>query len=174
MTTVTSPASGAMTPDGSQRPGPSIAAQRARRLLAGGLLGSHMVALICVGVFTVIHRAPGLASAALGAALVVLFYTMGQTVQVRYADAPARTVFRASVASYVVRVSALGALLVLYLNFSDGAARLLPIPLAATAIATVVGWLTGEIITFSKLRIPNFDEPGDNRADTSTEGQETT
>lgn len=159
MTIVTGSASGAATPAGSNRPGPSVVAVRARRLLAGGLAGAHAVALICVGVFAVRDGLPGLASAALGAALVVFFYTVGKTVQVRYADAAATTLFRASVMSYIIRVSLLGALLLAYLRFADDSSRLLPLPLAVTAVVTVVGWLAGEILVYSRLRIPNFDEP---------------
>lgn len=121
-------------------------------------MGAHVAALTGVGVFLVRDGLAGLASSGLAAAMVVLFYTVGQAVQVRVADAPAATVFRASVASYVVRVTALGALLAFYLRFADDTTRLLGLPLAVTAIATVIGWLTGEILVFSRLRIPNFDE----------------
>ncbi|WP_432557914.1 hypothetical protein [Granulicoccus sp. GXG6511] len=139
--------------------GPSIAVVRARRLLAGGLAGAHVAALTCVGIFLVRDGLPGLASAGLAAAMVVLFYTVGQWVQIQVADAPARTVFRASVASYIARVAALGGLLFLYLGNASGESRLLAAPLVITAVATVVGWIAGEVIVFSKLRIPNFDEP---------------
>lgn len=144
-----------------ERSGPSLSAIRARRLLAGGLLGAHMVALVCVGVFMVRDGLPGLASSGLAAAMVVLFYTIGQAVQVRMADAPATAVFRASVGSYIIRVTALAGLLALYLRFADGTSRLLAVPLAVTAIATVIGWLAGEIVVYSRLRIPNFDEPAE-------------
>lgn len=146
------------------RPGPSLAAIRVRRLLAGGLGGAHVSALTCVGIFLVTDGLPGLISAALAAALVILFYTVGQWVQIRVADAPARTIFRASVLSYIVRVTALGGLLFIYLANSGGSIQLLAMPLIVTAIATVVGWLTGEILVFSRLRIPNFDEPTDGSA----------
>lgn len=165
MTIVTGSASGAVTPTGSERRGPSLSARRARRLLAGGLVGGHAVALICVGVFAVRDGLPGLASAALAAALVVLFYTVGKTVQVRYADAAPTTLFRASIMSYVLRVSLLGALLVAYFRFADDSSRLLPLPLLVTSVATVVGWLAGEILVYSRLRIPNFDEPSGDAAD---------
>lgn len=89
----------------------------------------------------------------------MLFYTVGQWVQVRVADAPARTIFLTSVASYVARVSVLGVLLVAYLRLADGTSQLLAVPMVITAVATVVGWLTGEVIVFSRLRILNFDEP---------------
>ncbi|HHV21901.1 MAG TPA: hypothetical protein GXZ30_10270 [Propionibacterium sp.] len=147
------------------RPGPSIAAGRARRLLAGGLMGAHVAALTCVGIFMIRDGLPGLASAGLAAAMVVLFYTVGQWVQVLVADAPAQTVFRASVLSYIARVTALGGLLFVYLGSATGGEGLLALPLIVTAVATVVGWITGEVIVFSKLRIPNFDEPMDRGAE---------
>lgn len=140
-------------------PGPSLAATRARHLLAGGLMGAHVAALTAVGIFLVRDGLAGVVSSALGAAMVVLFYTIGQAVQVRVADAPATTIFRASLASYIVRVAALGALLAIYLRFAGDTSPLLGLPLAVSAIATVIGWLTGEILVYSRLRIPNFDEP---------------
>lgn len=161
MTTMTGSAPGALGPAEQERSGPSPSAIRARRLLAGGLAGSHAVALACVGVFLVRDGLPGLASAGLAAAMVVLFYTIGQAVQVRVADSPATAVFRASVGSYIIRVTALAGLLAVYLRFADDSSRLLPVPLAVTAIATVIGWLAGEILVFSRLRIPNFDEPAE-------------
>lgn len=158
---MTSPAPGAASGDSPapSRPGPSLASVRARRLLAGGLAGAHLTASLCLAVFGFRDGLAGLATAALSAALVVLFYTVGQWVQVRVADAPARTIFLTSVASYVARVSVLGVLLVAYLRLADGTSQLLAVPMVITAVATVVGWLTGEVIVFSRLRILNFDEP---------------
>jgi hypothetical protein len=168
MTTVTGSGTRSTTPSGSEpSPGPSVTALRARRLLAGGLLGAHAIALICVAVFAVLDGLPGVASAALAAALVILFYTVAKAVQVRWADAPATTLFRVSVLSYIVRVSLLTALLAAYFRFADESTELLPVPLVVTAVGTVVGWLAGEIIMFSRLRIPNFDEPSD---DADSEG----
>lgn len=155
----TGPSSATPAEAGEPTPGPSVSALRARRLLAGGLLGAHVIALICVGIFLVRDGVPGLVSAALGAALVILFYTIGKTVQVRWADAPATTIFRVSMVSYFVRVGGLAALLAGYLRFADETTRLLGVPLAVTTVATVIGWLVGELIVFSRLRIPNFDDP---------------
>lgn len=138
---------------------PSVASSRARALLVAGLVGAHVAALTCVGVFLVTDGLPGAASAALAAAMVVFFYTVGQLVQVRYADAPARDLMRISVASYIARVTALGGLLALYVTLGTDAERLRPVPVAVTAIATVVAWLGCEAYAFRRLRIPHFDEP---------------
>lgn len=162
MTIVSRSGASAATPGSEQPPaGPSVAASRARRLLAGGLLGAHVIALPCVGVFAIRDGAPGLASAALAAALVILFYTVGKTVQVRWADAPATTLFRVSMVSYFVRVGVLTALLAAYIRFADQTTKLLATPMVVTTVATVVGWLVGEMIVYSRLRILNFDEPSE-------------
>ncbi|GAB3704117.1 hypothetical protein GCM10028815_13900 [Mariniluteicoccus flavus] len=124
-----------------------------------GLAGAHVAAITCVGVFLVSDGARGAASAALAAGMVIFFYTVGQLVQVRYADAPANELMRVAVASYIVRVTALGGLLALYFAFGSEQNRLLGVPVAATAIATVVAWLAAEAYAFRRLRIPNFDEP---------------
>lgn len=140
---------------------PSVASSRARTLLVAGLAGAHVAGLTCVGIFLVVDGPPGAASAALAGAMVVLFYTVGQLVQVRYADAPARDLMRISVASYIARVTALGGLLALYLVLGTDANRLRAVPVAVTAIATVVAWLGCEAYAFRQLRIPNFDEPAE-------------
>lgn len=146
---------------GAPQSNPSVAARRASRLLTGGLIGAHGTAVACAGFFAVSDGITGLLSAAFGAALVIGFYTVGQAVQVRVADAPATRVFRASIVSYIARVTALGGVLALYLHLAGGAGPLHSAALAITAVATVVGWLTGEVLTFSRLRIPNFDAPGE-------------
>lgn len=151
---------------GPSRPTPSLAATRARRLLAGGLAGAHVAAVTCVGIFMIRDGLAGLASAALAAAMVLFFYILGQWVQVQVADAPARTVFRASVASYILRVAALGGLLFVYVNNATADSRLLAAPVIITAVATVVGWIAGEVVVFSRLRIPHFDEPSDEEGQT--------
>ncbi|MDO5501406.1 MAG: hypothetical protein Q4F67_17190, partial [Propionibacteriaceae bacterium] len=96
-----------------------------------------MAALTCVGIFLLRDGALGLASAGLAAAMVVLFYTVGQWVQVQVADAPAQTVFRASVGSYIARVAALGGVLFVYLSYADAGTRLLAAPLVIAPMAVI-------------------------------------
>jgi hypothetical protein len=141
-----------------ERTGASANVQRARRLLAGGAAGGHAALLTCVGIFLVAGGRNAALSAAVAGVVTIAFFTIGQAVQVVVADAPARRVLVASLASYLLRVTALGGLLMLALASADRIAWLEPLPVAVTTIAVVVGWLALELWTYSRLRIPVYDE----------------
>jgi len=140
---------------------PSPNVLRARRLLAGGAVGGHLALLTCVGVFLVTGGVAGGASAAVAGVLTIAFYTIGQAVQVLVADADPRRVLVASLASYIGRVAALGALLGLALANQSRLAVMDPTAVVVTTIAVVIGWLAAEVWVFSRLRIPVFDEMDD-------------
>ncbi len=137
---------------------PSPNVQRARKLLFGGLIGGHVAWAACVVGFGVAGGPRAAASAALGGVLAIAFFTIGQAVQILMADADPRRVLFASLVSYAARIGALGALLVVALANRDRLAALDSVAIAVGTIAVVVGWLTGEIRTFARLRIPVFDE----------------
>jgi hypothetical protein len=130
---------------------------RARRLLLGGLAGGHLTAVVAVVACWVAGGLLAGVSAALGAFVTLAFFTIGQGVQVLVAEAPPKQVLLAALASYGVRVSALGLLLMLALAHPERLGALQPVPVVIGTIAVVVGWLAGEIRVHSRLRIPVFD-----------------
>lgn len=132
-------------------------AQRATRLLIGGFIGGHSGLAVSVVVALIAAGGAGAISALIGAALVIAFFAIGQAVQIVVADRRPSHVLMAALASYTVRVAALGALLLAYLNHVDRFTMLVPAAFLAAVIVTVVGWLAGEIWTFTRLRIPVFD-----------------
>lgn len=138
-------------------PGPSVLVQRARKLLLAGLAGGGVATVICLTVFGSTRGTGGLGSAALTAALVLSFYTIGQVVMVVFADAEARTVFAASLASYGFRVAMLGFGLVWFHENKAALPALDPLAITVTALAVVVAWLAAEIWVYSRLRIPVYD-----------------
>lgn len=138
---------------------PSANVRRARTLLLGSALGGHVAALIAVGGFLVARGPVAGAWAALAAVVTLAFNIIGQGVQVAVADAPARTVFVAAMASYVLRVTVLGLLLQVVVINADRFASLDPVALVVTTIAVVIGWLGTEFWVYSRLRIPVYDEP---------------
>jgi hypothetical protein len=138
----------------------SVHVERARKLLFGGLLGGVAAAVLAMVGFGVGLGLRGLASAALASAMVLFFYTVGQLVMVRFADAGARLLLSVALASYTGRVVVLGLVLLLYARFSDR----LPVDrmvVFLSTVAVVVGWLVVEVIVFSRLRISVFDETSD-------------
>jgi len=130
---------------------------RARALLVAGLLGAHVAGLAAIGVATVAAGRPGLVSAALGFAVVVLFSTIGQLVMVRLAAAHPRVMMLGALASYLMRCSVLVVAVAVFWNTPALVEKLHPLAFAAAAIATVVGWLAAEVVRFSRMRIPAFD-----------------
>ncbi len=136
---------------------------RAIRLLNGGLLGGHLVMLVCVAVFGIASGPYGALWSVLSGLVTVLFFTIGQGIQVLVADADAKTVFAASMTSYLLRAAALGGLLAWAQAWNGRLVGLNPVAIAVTAIAVVIGWLGAEIFVFTRLRIPSFDPPDDPR-----------
>ena len=132
--------------------------RRAQQLLVGGAAGGHLALLLAVLGFAVARGLPAALSAAVAGIVTIAFFTIGQAVQVLVADAPARRVLIASLASYGLRVSVLGGLLMLALANAAQIAWLDPIAVAVSTIAVVVGWLAAELWTYSRLRIPIYDE----------------
>jgi hypothetical protein len=141
---------------GRTRPRPSVHVERARKLLFGGLVGGVAAAVLAMVGFGIGLGLRGLASAALASVMVLFFYSVGQLVMVRFADAGARLLLSVAMASYTGRVVVLGLVLLLYARFSDR----LPIEpkvVFLSTIAVVVGWLVVEVIVFSRLRISVYD-----------------
>jgi hypothetical protein len=149
--------------------GPSIHVVRARKLLFGGLLGGVGAAVLCLIGFGLGMGTSGLLSAALAAAMVLFFYSVGQLVMVRFADAGARTLLSVAMASYTARVVVLGLLLLLYHKHADSWPALRPMAVFLTTVAVVAGWLLVEVFVFSRLRIGAYDTeyvPPTNEGDT--------
>ena len=90
--------------------------------------------------------------------MVLFFYSVGQLVMVRFADAGARTAaLGGSMASYTARVVVLGLVLLLYARFADR------LPVAARWSCSCrpsrswsAGW-SSRCIVFSRLRISVYD-----------------
>lgn len=137
--------------------GPRARTQNARRLLVGGLVGSHLAAIVVVGIVLIVRGAPSAAVAAIAAVVVIAFYTIGHGVQVVLAESSPRLVLVASLTSYLLRVGVLGLLLVAAMRMPQLEPVLDRGALFAGAVVTLLGWLAAEITVFSRLRIPVYD-----------------
>ena len=130
--------------------------QRAWLLLRGGLLGWLAATAPAVGLSWLFAGTNGLVAATGAACLVGLFFALGQSLQLAVADASPRVALFVALTSYALRVVLLGVVLSSALGNPDrtglDAGSLLWSTLAAT-----VGWITGEVIAFTRLRIPAFD-----------------
>lgn len=151
--------------------GPSIHVVRARKLLFGGLAGGLAAALICLIIFGVLDGAKGVGSAALGAAMVLFFYAVGQLVMVAFADAGARTLMAVSMASYTGRVVILGLILMIFEKNRDAWRAINANTIFITTIAVIVGWLVVEVMVFRKLRIGIYDTEYEGPSDTVADNE---
>ncbi|GAA2105930.1 hypothetical protein GCM10009841_25200 [Microlunatus panaciterrae] len=114
-------------------------------------------AVACVIIFALVIGSPGLVSAALASAMVLFFYTVGQLVMVLFANAGARTLMLVSMVSYTARIVLLGVALWSYNSHREAWPTLVPMAIFVTTIVVVVGWLTVEVLVFSRLRIGIYD-----------------
>ncbi len=128
-------------------------------LLKAGLVGCHVLGLTAIGLMLVARGVPGLASAALGVATVVLFFAVGQGVQVALVDREPKALLWGSILSYVTRVSLLGAALAAYTSYREHLAGLDTVALFVGVAAGVFGWVGAEIAAFTRMRIPAYDTP---------------
>ncbi len=135
----------------------SESSRRAQQLLVAGLVGGHVAGLTVVGLFLALRGANAGATAAIGAAVTIAFYTIALAVQLAVADASPKVVLFAWFASYVTRVSILGLGLAAVLANAERWAWLDPVALFVSTIATVMGWLGLELWAFSRMRVPVYD-----------------
>ena len=135
----------------------SVNASRVRQLLVGGLLAGMAVGIGAVSVsWFVAGRSAALVVACV-VAVVVAFFALGQAVQLWCADQDPTVVLVVALLSYVARVVAIGFLVLGVLSQPGPWSDHRPWVLGAS-LATVAGWLAGEIWAYSRLRIPVFGE----------------
>lgn len=152
MTTTATPGVEPMT-------GPSIHVVRARKLLLAGLAGGLAATVLSLVGFGLGYGSHGLITAAIAAAMVLFFYSVGQLVMVLFADAGARTLLSVSLLSYTTRVVVLGLILMSYSRHRAAWPTLVPTAMFLTTVAVVVGWLLVEVACYQRLRIGIYDTP---------------
>lgn len=127
----------------------------AAALLRAGALGAVGVGLIVVGVFYVVSDTFNTLSAALGVGFVLIFFGLGQVIQVIFADLAPSALFLLTMTIYFLRVVAFGAVLFYHFNHPGTFAGF---ALAIAIIVATFGWILAMAWRFSKLRILIYDE----------------
>jgi hypothetical protein len=130
--------------------------QRAWRLLLGGLLGLVAAAVPTLSLCWLAAGPSGLATGAGAVGVVLVFFALGQSLQLAVAEASPRVALFVALSSYLLRVVLLGSLLSAALN-TPVPIGLHPGALLGATLAATLGWITGEVIAFTRLRIPVFD-----------------
>ena len=123
-------------------------------VLAGGAVGGGAAWLVSLAGFGLTGGSPTLAWVGAGGITVLGFFALGQFVQVLTAEADTIVVMVAALTSYAVRAAGLAVVLLLAQPLASGSGA---DALAPTMIVVVFGWLTAEIWTFTRLRVPVFD-----------------
>ena len=130
------------------RPAPALRAPF-DAMLRGSVLPTVAVALVAVVVCAFVGGAREAWSAALGAALVVVFFSLSLLVMRRTAHLAPTTVMAVVLATYTAKILALGVAMVLLRDASwlSGAA------LGLTVVACTIVWLGFEMRAFTRLRV---------------------
>ncbi len=143
------------TPDGADPRPVGAATAYARHLLLAGLLGGHLALIGSVGISAAVGGGVAAASAAVGSVVAILFFSLGQSVVLRYAERDGSGLLVAGLASYGIRIAGLGGALALYTG--SGLEMLDRTATAAALVATVLLWTTAEVVAFARMRMPVYD-----------------
>lgn len=133
----------------SSQAAPMGTAEQFSAMLRGSALPTMAVAVVCVVVAAVLAQAKGAWSAGLGAALVVVFFSLSLLVMKRTAGWEPTAVMAVVLGAYTAKIIALGVAMILLRNASwlSGQA------LALTVIVCTVVWLAFEMRAFTRMRV---------------------
>ncbi|MDX6282507.1 MAG: synthase protein [Kribbellaceae bacterium] len=126
-------------------------------MLRGALVAAVVVGVNAAAVATVAAGPKGLWGALLGLLMVIIFSGAGLFALHLSRHTSPTMQLAIAMASYTGRIAVFGGLLALALN-SDSLARNVNLTaLGITAMVVVMGWMAGEIWSWSRLRVPIYD-----------------
>jgi ATP synthase protein I len=126
-------------------------------MLRGALVAGVVVGVNAAAVSTVAAGTKGLWGALLGLLMVVVFSGAGLLALHAARRTSPTMQLAVAMASYTGRIAVFGGLLALALS-SDSLARNVNLTaLGITAMVVVMGWMAGEIWSWSRLRVPIYD-----------------
>ncbi|MDO4785237.1 MAG: hypothetical protein Q3997_09170 [Propionibacteriaceae bacterium] len=131
------------------------AVRRTRALLVGGLAGGHLGAVVAVALALGLGGRESLVSALIGAAVVIVFFSIGQAIEIVAVTMASMLGLVATLFSYVARVILLGAGLRAVVDL--GGDRIDPAWLFCGVVCCVLAWVSGVVIVAARQRVPVFD-----------------
>lgn len=135
----------------------TAATRRARQMMIGGLVGGHVVGGAIV-LLAVAVGGPGAAlTAALGFAAVVIFYSVGQAIEVVASELADFQGMALVLVSYAVRVVGIAAGLWVILSHPSVAPLVRDGWLLLSVAGTVLAWVTGVVLVAARQRVPVYD-----------------
>ncbi|HMR48275.1 MAG TPA: hypothetical protein PKE40_14625 [Arachnia sp.] len=136
----------------------TAATRRARQMMLGGVAGGHLAGLTVIGLSLALGGTDALLTALLGFAAVVIFYAIGQALEVVASELEPMQGMALVLISYAVRVIGIAAGLWFLLRLPSVAPRIVDGWLLLSVVATVLGWVTGVVLVASRQRVPVYDE----------------
>lgn len=136
----------------------TAATRRAREMMMGALVLSHAIGFGVIGLAFAVDGVSGLITAALGFAAVIIFYAIGQALEVVATEMEPMQGMGLVLASYGVRVVGIAAGLWAILSLDSVAGHVVDVWLVVSVTATVLAWVTGVVVVASRQRVPVYDE----------------
>ncbi len=135
----------------------TAATSRARQMMLGGVVVGHIVGITIIGLALAIGGVDAALTAALGFAAVVIFYSIGQALEVIASELEPMQGLGLVLVSYAVRVIGIAAGLWTLLSLPALAPRVAGGWLVLSVSGTVIGWVTGVVLVASRQRVPVYD-----------------
>ncbi len=136
------------------------ATRRARQMMLGGVAAGHAAGLVVLGLAAATGT-DALLTAALGFAAVVLFFSIGQAIEVVACELDPVQGMGLALASYALRVVGIAAGLWAILSLPALEGRVSDGWLLASVTVTVLAWITGVVLVASRQRVPIYDHDED-------------
>lgn len=136
----------------------SGAARRARQMMVGGLVLAHAFGIGVFGLSLAVGGASGAISVALGFAAVVIFFSIGQAIEIVACELDPIQGLGLALASYAVRVVGIGAGMWFLLGHPAVEPHIAPGWLLLAVTGTVIAWITGVVVVASRQRVPIYDQ----------------
>lgn len=141
----------------SPKPAGQATRHPALAMLRGALIAALVVGVNATAVSAVAAGLPGLLGALLGTLMVVVFSGAGLFALHLSRRADPTMQLAVAMASYTGRIAIFGGLLALALSSDSLAQHVNLTVLGVVAVLVVMGWLAGEIWSWSRLRVPIYD-----------------
>lgn len=135
----------------------TAATRRAREMMIGGLIAGHIAGLTIIGLALALSGGGGALTAALGFAAVVIFYSIGQAIEVVASELEPFQGLGLVLVSYAVRVVGIAAGLWGLLSLPAVAPHISDGWLLLSVAGTVIAWVTGVVFVASRQRVPVYD-----------------
>ncbi|GAA0601499.1 hypothetical protein HPO96_27465 [Kribbella sandramycini] len=140
---------------------PDVAGQATKHpalaMLRGALIAAVVVGVNAIAISAIAVGTPGLLGALLGLLMVIVFSGAGLFAMHLSRKADPTMQLAVAMASYTGRIAIFGGLLALALS-SDSLERHVNLTvLGIVALVVIMGWMAGEIWSWSRLRVPIYD-----------------